>query len=153
MRRLALLLLLAAAPALGQGVNSASAPKPRILGGGPVTPITGGNALYLQVGGSDISGDVNDVATPLPAGRARRLRCSVSVAPGSGKSVTLTLQTGVCGTALADSALTCTTSNTSTTSNDSTNTVSVPAGTCVAVKATYSSGAATSMPRFSLEFG
>lgn len=138
---------LLAAPSMGQQVGGGLLAGGSTLVSAPVSPITNGQTKYLSLDGSDVSGDSTEVQTQLDGGTLKRLRCYTSIAPGAGETVTLTIQTGVCGTALSNSTLVCTVSGTAQTADDLTNAVAVTAGQCGVIKVDYSVGAATSFPR------
>ena len=147
----ALVVLLAwALPAHGQPGASSTTVRPRLLSGVAVSPINSGSTVYLAIAGGDVSPTQAVVAQPFDRAVLRRLRCAVSVAPGTGETVTLTVQTGTCGAALADSAVSCTISGTATAATDLTDIVTVADGECAAIKAIYSIGAAASLPRAQL---
>lgn len=137
-------------PAQGQWAQPGTSARPRLLSSVAVSPVAPSSTVYLALAGGDVSPTQAVVAQPFDAAVLRRLRCAVSVAPGAGESVTLTVQTGVCGTALADSLVTCVIADTATTAADLTHAVILAAGECAAVKATYSAGAAASLPRTQL---
>lgn len=148
----ALIVLLAwwTAPAHGQWAQPGTSVRPRLLSSVAVSPVATGSTVYLALDGGDVSPTQADVAHPYDRVVLRRLRCAVSVAPGTGESVSLTVQTGACGTALADSAVACTISGTATTASDLADAITVADGECAALKATYSAGAAASLPRAQL---
>jgi len=137
-------------PAEGQFAAPGTTLRPRLLSSVAVSPVTAGSTVYLAVDGGDVAASQGAVAHPFDRVVLRRLRCGVSVAPGSGETVTLTVQTGACGTALADSAVACTISGTATTANDLADVVTVADGECAVLKAIYSAGAAASLPRAQL---
>lgn len=143
------LVALAAAPlpAHGQWAQPGTSARPRLLSSVAVSPVTPSSTVYLALAGGDVSSTQGVVAQPFDRAVLRRLRCAVSVAPGTGETVTITVQTGTCGTALADSTVTCTISGTNTTATDLTHTVAVADGECAVAKAIYSAGAAASLPR------
>lgn len=152
--RLAPLLVLAllawAIPAPGQWASTGTSVKPRLLSSVAVSPVTASSTVFLALDGGDVSATQGAVAHPFDRVVLRRLRCGVSVAPGTGETITLTVQTGACGTALADSSVACTISGTATTGADLADTVTVADGECAVLKAIYSAGAAASLPRAQL---
>lgn len=144
----ALVLVASAAPA--QWAAPGTSVRPRLLTSAPVSPVAPSSTVYLSIDGGDVSPTQSVVAQATDRVVMRRLRCSVTVAPGAGETVTLTVQTGACGTALADSAVACTISGTNTAASDLADTITASDGECAAHKATYSAGAAASTPRAQL---
>ncbi|MGE0289063.1 MAG: hypothetical protein AB7I42_22940 [Bradyrhizobium sp.] len=140
-------LMLMAATACAQHVGGGRLAPGAVLIAAPASPATSGQTVYVSLAGSDMSGSVTDVQTRLDAGTLKRLRCYVSAAPGSGQTVTLTVQTGACNTALSNTALSCVVSDTDQHADDLLNGVAVTAGQCGAIKVTYSAGAQMSFPR------
>jgi len=138
--------LLAASSAAAQLPGSPAVVRPHAFSSTPVTDITPGSTVYLSIDGADLSTTQSKVAQRLNATVLRRARVTLPTAPGAGETVTLTAQTGTCGTALADSTLVVTVSGTSTTADDLTHSITVPDGNCAVWKATYSAGAAASAP-------
>lgn len=144
------MVLLAAGRSHGQWAAPGTTVRPRLLSSVAVSPVTAGSTVYLALDGGDVAPTQGVVAQPTDRVLLRRLRCAVSVAPGVGQTVTITVQTGACGTALADSAVSCTISGTATTATDLTDAVTVADGECAVHKAIYSAGAAASLPRAQL---
>lgn len=144
--------LLLAAAAGAQFPGPGTSVRTVNLAFGSSTIITGGSTLYLSIGNADVSATQTEGATPWATASLKKLRCALTAAPGAGKTVTVTIQTGTCGSALASSTVVATISGASaTTGDDLTNTVAVAAGQCVVAQVIYDSGAVASVPRCSIE--
>jgi len=95
-----------------------------------------------------VTADEAEALIPIPvSGTFKNLYVNLAVAPGAGKTRTLTLRVGG-----ADQALTVTISNTDTTGNDVTHTVAVSAGDLICIGYTSTGTPATSEMKFGLEF-
>jgi hypothetical protein len=105
--------------------------------------LTAGNSFNLSPG----NGAGSPVGIPLPAGVLSDLRVALSVAPGSGESVTFTLfiNNGA-------ATITCTISDTNDSCSDLVNTETLLGGERILLQATTSAGAVDTKVGFSLGF-
>lgn len=144
---LALLLVAAAAGA----IEPPERPLRRVLlSGSAITRITGNTLVWMPLDGDNVAGSADEVQTPVDNLRLRTMRCTVTVAPGTGETVTFEVVGGDCGDLGSETptALSCSITNTA---KEGTGSASVLVPECGAVKITYSAGAATSVPTFRLE--
>jgi hypothetical protein len=120
------------------------------LSGSAVTPITSSTVVWMPLDGDNVSLDPDEVQVPVDGLRLRTMRCTVTTAPGTGETVTLAVVSGDCGTlgAASPTSLACSITNAA---KEGSGSASVLVAECGAVKVTYSSGAATSVPTFRLE--
>lgn len=112
--------------------------------GGTITDIAASGTAYLTYGNTT-SSNPDAVALVSRETSFRNLRFLTDVAPGSGKTYTITLMTGtVPGAAMTPTALTCTiTGGSSTSCSDTSSAVAMPVGYIWSVKITTLAGSTT----------
>ena len=150
MKRVLCLALLLVAAAAG-AIEPPQRPLRRVpLSGSAVTPIAASAVVWMPLDGDNVSSNADEVQTPVDGLRLRTMRCTVTAAPGTGESVTLAVVSGNCGAlgAASPTSLACSITNAA---KEGSGSASVLVAECGAVKVTYSSGAATSVPTFRLE--
>ncbi len=139
---IALVALLVAGAAAAQLPGVGTTNRPRLFTSAPFTSISPNQTLYLSIDGSNVSTDVNKVAVrSRQGGVLAAFGTTLDAAPGTGESITITVQTGTCGTALADSAIAITIADANTDGIDD-DRVALPPGQCAALKVTTSAGVA-----------
>lgn len=138
--------LLVAGAAVAQLPGAGTTNRPRLLTSAPFTPVGPSQTLYVSIDGSNISTDVAKVATRFRTGGViADFGTTVDVAPGTGESVAVTVQTGTCGTSLADSAIALSVAGAAIEATDA-DRVTLAPGECAALKVTTSSGAVVLTP-------
>ena len=109
-------------------------------------PNTASNNFLLPWGTTTSATEAN-ANVPLPSGTATKLVVSLTVAPGTGQSATLSIRKNG-----SNSVLTCTVSGTSTTCTDAVDSVAFNNGDLLSILYTKTGSAAASRVRFAFEY-
>jgi hypothetical protein len=126
-----------------QGPAGANGTSGSVIGGNYANAGTG---RFLVPWEGTTTGTEADGSIPMPSGTASKLVVSLTVAPGTGHTATVTIRKNGVNT-----SLTCTVSGTSTTCADTTDTVAYSNGDLLSIQLTEA-GAAGSRIRFGLQY-